>query len=232
MDPLHIVPQLFDVELKKINPSNSEKPDQKKILGGGFKHFLKFIPIWGRTQFDEHIFRIGWFNHEALTHWTSLKAWRLISITKSKQNRNTVDGSEIRLTSWYGKYPIIYRLSVAQQWQMMVHILLMVQKSGDHQLRLVVYPIIYKVLYIPSGERRISEPSTVSTLPFALLFLVTLLWDEWFMMSPRPTKNLVRLKDKTWTSRTRLLYFGLPRIGIERKNNRKKTILQDLSIFW
>ena len=30
-------------------------------------------------------------------------------------------------------------------------ILLMVQKSGDHQLRLVFYPIIYKVLYIPGG---------------------------------------------------------------------------------
>ena len=28
---------------------------------------------------------------------------------------------------------------------------LMVQKSGDHQLWLVVYPIIYKVLYIPGG---------------------------------------------------------------------------------
>ena len=27
----------------------------------------------------------------------------------------------------------------------------MVQKSGDHQLRLVVYAIIYKVLYIPGG---------------------------------------------------------------------------------
>ena len=37
----------------------------------------------------------------------------------------------------------------------------MVQKSGDHQLRLVVYNMIYKVLYIPGGDRRISEPSTV-----------------------------------------------------------------------
>ena len=30
-------------------------------------------------------------------------------------------------------------------------ILLMVQKSGEHQLRLVVYPIVYKVLYISGG---------------------------------------------------------------------------------
>ena len=38
-------------------------------------------------------------------------------------------------------------------------ILLMVQKSGDHQLRLVVYPIIYKDLYIPGGAGFL--PSTV-----------------------------------------------------------------------
>ena len=39
----------------------------------------------------------------------------------------------------------------------------MVQKSGEHQLRLVVYPIIYKVL-APSQvvSFKISEPSTVS----------------------------------------------------------------------
>ena len=37
--------------------------------------------------------------------------------------------------------------------------LLMVQKSGVHQLRLVVYPIIYKVLYIPGGAGCL--PSTV-----------------------------------------------------------------------
>jgi len=42
-------------------------------------------------------------------------------------------------------------------------ILLMVQKSGDHQLRLVVYPIIYRVLYIPGGAGFL--PSIVSTHP-------------------------------------------------------------------
>ena len=30
-----------------------------------------------------------------------------------------------------------------------------------HQLRLVVFPINYKVLYIPGRDRQISEPSTV-----------------------------------------------------------------------
>ena len=37
------------------------------------------------------------------------------------------------------------------------------KKSGDHQLRLVVYPIIYKVLYIPAGCLGFL-PSTVSYL--------------------------------------------------------------------
>ena len=40
-------------------------------------------------------------------------------------------------------------------------ILLMVQKSGGHQLRLVVYPIIYRVLAPSQVVSRISEPSTV-----------------------------------------------------------------------
>ena len=40
-----------------------------------------------------------------------------------------------------------------------VMVLLMVQKSGDHQLRLVVYPIIYTVLFIPGGAG--FQPSTV-----------------------------------------------------------------------
>ena len=36
------------------------------------------------------------------------------------------------------------------------------RKSGEHQLRLVVYPIIYRVLYIPGGAGFL--PSTVSWL--------------------------------------------------------------------
>ena len=37
----------------------------------------------------------------------------------------------------------------------------------SYQLRLVVYPIVYMVLYISGGDRRISEPSTVSKCMFA-----------------------------------------------------------------
>ena len=33
-------------------------------LGGGFKHFL-FSPLFGEdSHFDDHIFQMGWFNHQ------------------------------------------------------------------------------------------------------------------------------------------------------------------------
>ena len=46
-----------------------------------------------------------------------------------------------------------------------ISILLMVQKSGDNQLRLVVYLslfIVYRILYIPGGAGTGFQPSTVS----------------------------------------------------------------------
>ena len=34
------------------------------LLGGGFKHVL-FSSLFGEMiQFDEHIFQMGWFNHQ------------------------------------------------------------------------------------------------------------------------------------------------------------------------
>ena len=38
------------------------------LLGGGFKHFLMFIPIWGRLQY----FQLGW-NHQPVYH--PLQRW-------------------------------------------------------------------------------------------------------------------------------------------------------------
>ncbi len=39
--------------------------EPKFFLGGGSKHFVIFIPIWGEMiQFDQHIFQMGWFNHQ------------------------------------------------------------------------------------------------------------------------------------------------------------------------
>ena len=33
-------------------------------LGGGFKHFLFFTLPGEMIQFDDHIFQMGWFNHQ------------------------------------------------------------------------------------------------------------------------------------------------------------------------
>ena len=51
-----------------------------------------------------------------------------------------------------------------------------------HQLRLVVYPIIYKILCIPGGDLRISEPSTVG-IPY-----ITKVVASWwlFQVPPHP----------------------------------------------
>ena len=42
---------------------------QNPFLGGGFKHFFFFTPIYlGEiVQFDEHIFQMGWFNHQLVS---------------------------------------------------------------------------------------------------------------------------------------------------------------------
>ena len=39
-------------------------PKNILVLGGGFKYFL-LTPLPGEMiQFDEHIFQVGWFNHQ------------------------------------------------------------------------------------------------------------------------------------------------------------------------
>ena len=79
------------------------------------------------------------------------------TVTKAAGKRTSVDDSselpkvghaifslkDMRLITWYA---------------IDITILLM-EESGDHQLRLVVYPIIYKVLDIPGGAG--FPPSTV-----------------------------------------------------------------------
>jgi len=38
--------------------------NMKTYLVGGFKYFL-FSPLFGKdSHFDEHIFQMGWFNHQ------------------------------------------------------------------------------------------------------------------------------------------------------------------------
>ena len=66
--------------LRGYHPSLNE--DLIAILGGVFKQFFKTIP--GKMiQFDEHMFQMGWFNHQ------------LVYLFPSKNSGTTIDGSEI-----------------------------------------------------------------------------------------------------------------------------------------
>ena len=38
--------------------------DKGLLLVGGFKYFLFSSLLGERIQFDEHIFQMGWFNHQ------------------------------------------------------------------------------------------------------------------------------------------------------------------------
>ena len=75
--------------------------------------------------------------------YMALVVWAMMKTQKS------CDLSQVQLLS----LGFIRGWSVNQEdfFEISCTILLMVQKSGVHQLRLVVYPIIYKVLYMPVG---------------------------------------------------------------------------------
>ena len=60
--------------------------DQNKTIcwqgGGNSKIFFIFTTIWGRwTHFDEHIFQLGWFNHQLVVDF--LPIWTCFSLTFS-----------------------------------------------------------------------------------------------------------------------------------------------------
>ena len=54
---------------KKTAASKWDFLEKNEVLGGGFKYLFMFTPTWGRfSQFDEHIFQRGWFNHQLEFH--------------------------------------------------------------------------------------------------------------------------------------------------------------------
>ena len=56
-----------------------EVSECRTLLGGGFKYFL-CSPLFGEdSHFDEHIFQMGWFNHQ-------------LDIEKHKKNRKERKG--------------------------------------------------------------------------------------------------------------------------------------------
>ena len=63
-----------------------------KKLGGGFKYFL-FSPLLGEdSQFDEHIFQMGWFNHQP----ESLRLQKVFFFFPSVR-RTEMTGHEVRV---------------------------------------------------------------------------------------------------------------------------------------
>ena len=59
-------------------------------VGGGCKYFFMFKPIWGKdSHFDEHIFQMGWFNHQPVLPWYLHAYLRLIAgVSAGKRKRN------------------------------------------------------------------------------------------------------------------------------------------------
>ena len=50
----------------KNHPGVAIEDDQSCFLGGGLTYIFNFHPEnWGNdSHFDEHIFQVGWFNHQ------------------------------------------------------------------------------------------------------------------------------------------------------------------------
>ena len=66
--------RIFHWNLKMTPDLKSEihAPNHCCWLGGGFKYFVFFIPIWGNDPiWLMHIFQMGWFNHQpVVSMWT------------------------------------------------------------------------------------------------------------------------------------------------------------------
>ena len=65
------------------------------FLGGGFKDFL-FSPLFGEDfRFDEHIFQMGWFNHQLDSNFTFLRQILSSLTCGSKLSSFFTDGSKL-----------------------------------------------------------------------------------------------------------------------------------------
>ena len=85
----------------------------QSLLAGGFKYIFIFTPILGdMIQFEEHIFQLGWFNHQLVTYW--VKRFKLcvqrfvwLSSSSSSSSSSVIDSTtivvffEIRMQFWF-----------------------------------------------------------------------------------------------------------------------------------
>ena len=79
-------------------------------------YYINALPIWKKNLVNQFICRFWFPSHLkvlvwVLSSWLSFFAEPGAEKNMSNASSDTVDGSEIRLTSWYAKYPTIYRVS-------------------------------------------------------------------------------------------------------------------------
>ena len=131
----------------------------------------------GRWSWLTHAFHNSWNlpkkQLELATKKTKNKILKLAAWIKfsevfplHRHSHHTVNDVEIQLSTmkpWLKIRIVSISTSVRPNSEA---ILLMVQKSGDHQLRLVVYPPLFFVyrFYIPGGDRRMSSIESSASL--------------------------------------------------------------------
>ena len=76
--PWNFIHPLTQLTLLRINIANPK-------LGGGFKYFL-FSSLSGEdSYFDEHIFQMGWFNHQLGSHESLVQMISLFKVLGDSQ---------------------------------------------------------------------------------------------------------------------------------------------------
>ncbi len=96
-------------------------------------------------------------------------------------------------------------------------------KSGKHQLRLVVYPIIYRVFYIPGGAG--FQPSTVGIRHFRFQTVLTIAVENKQSRLPfRKQENVCKMKQYIRRVVSLPQRFGVVFVW-ERLGNRKRHCL-------
>ena len=96
------------------------KAFKKLILGGGFKYFL-FSTLFGEdSQFDEHIFQVGWFNHQLMIVFGSF-----ISLCWRDEHSWARDDS----VDWEARKKLQQRKMSPKNRTLFVHIYLFLQQT-------------------------------------------------------------------------------------------------------
>ena len=118
--------------------------------------FIPHVSHWGMNILPTEVMPCPtWKNLEQL-------GWRISNCMFDRIPAIVFSREKAYLCSPGKLIPSNHQLWLWPQKVFLASILLMIQKSGDHQLRLVVYPIIYGVLYIPNGDRRMFSINRMS----------------------------------------------------------------------